>query len=207
MASEITPTDQVRAHYGKHLGLPIKEHTVHIPDFHFDIMTIPGAPYEEGKVVATVGLAKHIGQELLLACHSDQFHHELVTLLAVVGKEQAVSGARMIRGQVKGPAGPLVTWGTTEALYVRSPVCFGRDFEPLILADGSHVHFLWLVPIHVREAEWIAANDTEMWREGAVLRSKFLFEDLLLAQGPDLLDFSRPEMELEDSNVTGEKEI
>ncbi|WP_394842204.1 suppressor of fused domain protein [Pendulispora brunnea] len=189
----MTSTDDVRAHYEKLLGSATEEHRVNLGPLQFEILTIPGAPYADGTTVATLGLSKHIGQEFLLACHSDQLHAKHVSLLAIVAKEQLESGAGLRRGQVLGPAGPLVPGAATEALYVCPPAYFGPNFDPLILADGGHVHFFWLVPIHVREARWIAVNDTPNTKT-------FVFEDLLVAQDPDLLDFSRPELDLGDSN-------
>ncbi|MDQ0577190.1 suppressor of fused domain protein [Agromyces albus] len=67
---------------------------------------------------------------------------------------------------------------TTSALYVTAPVYFPDEFATVREA-GHDVVIAWLVPITTSEAEYVKAHGWER------------FEDVLVEQAPDLIDFSR----------------
>lgn len=89
----------------------------------------------------------------------------------------------LLRGSVIGPAGALVPGSELTALYVTMPSYFPVDFATYPSDDGD-IAIAWLVPITSNEANFVAKYGWDP------------FEDALVEQDPDLVDFHRPEMEL-----------
>jgi hypothetical protein len=85
------------------------------------------------------------------------------------------------RGEVFGPAGPLVPGSQMEAFYVASPVYFDDAFAECDEADGPIV-IVWLVPITAAEASYIRAVGWHRW------------EDELVVTDPDLTSLDRPSL-------------
>jgi len=117
-------------------------------------------------------------QELLMACWREQFHEDLPTLIAVVGRARAQEGRRLAWGEVLPPAGSLLPNTAMEAMYVSQPGYFDPALAK-IDGDGEPVRVRWLIPIHADEASWISERGHEA------------FEKLLVDRDPDLLDLDR----------------
>ncbi len=172
----------VHAHYKTTFGVPqrvdsYKRGSTTIDTIVFDSVPCPGA-----RMAITAGMAPVVGQELIVAGYDRFLNRDATRLLASVAEEVMTNGTPVRRGQIFGPAGPLLASTQLEALYACAPTYFPESLEPLTLGDRSHVHFLWLIPIARAEASWILANDT----------SALLFEDALEREDPDLLDLTRP---------------
>lgn len=80
-----------------------------------------------------------------------------------------------------GPAGALVPGSGLTALYVTMPSYFPRDFATFS-GDHGEVVIAWLVPISDREADYLSTHGWDA------------FEDRLVEQDPDLVNFHRPTM-------------
>jgi hypothetical protein len=171
----------VRSHYGGLLGRPSDVREVDLGDRKLEIALFADAPTKGAHTLATVGLASRFGQELLFFCYSRQLWRDAPRLLAAIGSEMLKGGAGLQRGQVLGPAGPIAPGSTLDAFYVCEPGYLPESFDPLVVADGSHVHFFWLLPIQKEESTWIATHDSE----------EFRFEQILEELDPDLLDLGR----------------
>lgn len=86
-----------------------------------------------------------------------------------------------LRGEVFGPAGPLVSGSQMEALYVASPVYFDDAFATCDGPDGP-IAIVWLVPITAPEALYIRAVGWDRW------------EEELVGSDPDLTSLDRPSL-------------
>jgi hypothetical protein len=137
---------------------------------------------------ATLGLGRYpllspttgrtIRQEFLLLASADLVNEPFPSLLQEVGEEAVRGGRAFLRGDLVGPRGPLIPKSHLEALYVTVPVYFPDEFATCDSADVPVV-IAWLVPVTVAEARYI---DSEGWEA---------FEDRLVEQDPDLVDFGR----------------
>jgi hypothetical protein len=151
----------------------------------FDHVPIGGVAY------ATIGLGrfparsrtsgKLVRLELLLLVHADQAAGPFPSILQQVASQTVLSGHALLRGDVLGPRGPLVSGSPLEALYVTAPVYFPDHFATAT-ERGDPVVIAWLVPVSRKEAEFIAD------------RGWSAFEDLLVEIDPDLTDMGRKSM-------------
>lgn len=149
---------------------------------------------EGATAYSTVGLRKHpmsspssgrmIRQELLLLGPQLGGEDVLAPVLfdiaaSVVGHQQPT-----LRGDVIGPAGPLIDGATVTALYATMPVYFSDEFATFKDPAGGAVAIVWLVPITSEEAQFARRMG---WQS---------LEDEMVSQDPDLLDYARDGMRL-----------
>lgn len=99
-------------------------------------------------------------------------------LLFQVASELIASGRGLLRGQVIGPRGPLFDSSPTTALYAAPPVYLPDGFAECDTGTTTIV-MTWLVPITDAEARYVRD------------RGWSAFEDVLVAEDPDLVDLSR----------------
>ncbi|MDP5228743.1 MULTISPECIES: suppressor of fused domain protein [Arthrobacter] len=159
----------------------------------FQIVQFASGSDEDSVGYATLGLSRHllesaasdrtIRQELLMLAPKKMKPDFPVGLLHQLGSMVLGTHKALLRGNVIGPANALVPGSELTALYVASPVYFPDEFATFTDDDGDVV-VAWLVPISTGEADFV-------WHHGWGA-----FEDLLLEQDPDLVDFDRPEMKL-----------
>ncbi|MET7685179.1 suppressor of fused domain protein [Streptomyces sp. NPDC005423] len=158
------------------------------------------ACFREGRLpgvqaFATIGLsraslehsasARHFHLELLACENANRttgYGHFPEVLEYVAGQLMA-SGQAILRGDVVPLPAPLPD-GTMTSLYAGLPVYFDNDFFSVTVENGSDVTIVWLIPITDQETAFIRAKG---WPA---------FEDLLVRQGPDLLDPVRPQLDL-----------
>jgi hypothetical protein len=107
---------------------------------------------------------KGIHHELLVIVDESQealFFPSILEQLAIMSID---SGHAFLRGQVVGPAGPIVPGSVMEAFYVAMPVYLPDSFATYSSGEGDVV-IAWLVPTSaaeaasVREAGWNAFED------------------------------------------------
>jgi hypothetical protein len=148
----------------------------------------PDTPWPGVTTLATLGLHRyHLGnpdrgglhQELLLHVAMDDKSAGAAGILFQVAGMMVERGNGLQRGQVLGPAGPLFGHGNLTALYVTAPLYLPDESE-VFRAAGQTVVIGWLVPITDTEAAYVRAQG---WQA---------FEELLVAQNPDLVDINRP---------------
>lgn len=148
------------------------------------LLRFDGQPCDGATTVVTSGLSDlehhRLHEELLLAVWSAEMSTDLSLALEFVARQLAEGREPLAYGDVIGPAGSLASGTEMAALYVAEPVYFTDGFAGFDAADGCRVRLRWLVPIHAGEARLIE-------RSGAAF-----FEELLIAQDPDLLSLQRP---------------
>jgi len=101
--------------------------------------------------------------------------------LLAVAHDLLDSHRALLRGEVVGPAGPIVPGSVLEAYYCAIPVYFSDSLATFRRTVPGTV-IVWLVPISHAEAHYV-------WQHGWSQ-----FEDLLVAHDPDLLDVMRPSL-------------
>ncbi|MBP9892777.1 MAG: suppressor of fused domain protein [Planctomycetes bacterium] len=158
----------------------------------FQVIQTEGGPNPEAQTICTLGLSnfrlasrqteKSIRHELLLLLRKNLEPSNLPALVQQVGLEALTRGSAYLRGEVLGPRTSLTENSTTAAFYVAQPVYFPDGFHSFTRDDGEQVVFAWLAPITTVEAKFIAKHGWEH------------FEDELLKQNPDLIDFNRSSM-------------
>lgn len=125
----------------------------------------------------------HIRQELLMLAPGSLTPDHVASLLLQVGASVIGTEQALLRGDVIGPAGPLVPGSELTALYATMPSYFPTEFATFS-GDHGKIVIAWLVPIADSEADFVSTYGWEA------------FEDRLVEQNPDLVDFHRPAMKL-----------
>jgi len=125
----------------------------------------------------------HIRQELLMLAPEALEPDRAASILLQVGEMAIGTERALLRGDVIGPAGALVSGSAMTALYVTMPSYFPDEFATYS-DDGGTVVIAWLVPITDSEADYVSSHGWDA------------FEDKLVEQDPDLVDFHRPAMML-----------
>ncbi|WP_102193367.1 suppressor of fused domain protein [Microbacterium aurantiacum] len=159
----------------------------------FQLVRFAGGSDTDSVGYATLGLSRQalsspdpgrsIRQELLVLAPEALKPDHVVSLLIQVGSMVIGTRRALRRGNVIGPAGPLVPGSDLTALYVTMPVYFPDEFATFA-GDEGDVLIAWLVPITTGEADFISRHGFDA------------FEDELVDQDPDLVDFRRSEMKL-----------
>jgi hypothetical protein len=151
---------------------------------------IEDCPAAGATAYVTLGLSDHIlhapsgrqyRQELLGASYARYADLRPEANLLTVAHDLLGEHRALLRGEVVGPRGPLVSGSPLEAYYCSLPVYFP---DALATFGGSvpATVFIWLVPISHAEAHYV-------WEHGWEK-----FEDLLVERDPDLLDLMRPSL-------------
>ncbi|MCB0918705.1 MAG: suppressor of fused domain protein [Actinobacteria bacterium] len=116
--------------------------------------------------------------ELLMMVQADQADGPFPAILQDLAGELLSSGHAILRGDVIGPRGPLISGSDMQALYAARPVYLPDEFATAY-EDGESVNIVWMVPITEDEAVFVADQG---WSA---------FEDLLVERDPELTDFNR----------------
>jgi len=174
----------IKKHYTKFLGRPAYQYDVPLEGY--GCMTVyecHNQPCDGAVTLATVGMSdlcpSHTLQELIFCAYREFISTDLVKLLGVVVKEIVGSDGPVGRGEVLGPAGPLLDSTPMEALYICPPTYYPKRFARLRI-DGSAISIVWLIPIHRSEAVYIYEYGYDK------------FESQLEELDPDLMDLRRP---------------
>lgn len=178
------------AHFERFLG-QIKRGWSVDPDgasMPFQIVQFSSGSDPDSVGYATLGLGRHqlasptsgrvIRHELLILAPRSLSPDRVVSLLYQLGSTTLSAHRSLVRGEVLGPADPLIPQSEMTALYVTAPAYFPDDFAVFKGADGDVV-MAWLVPISAQEADFVGRHGWEA------------FEDLLARHDPDLVDFAR----------------
>ena len=181
------------AHVESHLGPIVSGRrlpsTGHAPVF---VLRFDDQPHEGAVTYATLGLSDtplhqldniDIRQELLVSMWATEDDEEPSALLMSVAEDVMKRAHALARGDVLGPAGPILDGASTEALYATAPVYFEDSFH-VFRGSEQPTFFVWLVPITQDEARYIRNHGWDA------------FEDRLEADDPDLLDIRRSSIRL-----------
>jgi hypothetical protein len=144
-------------------------------------------PEEGVNTFVTTGLSDHI----LTISEDKSVRQELVFIADTSFKEESIASflltfsefilkkhQALLRGEVIGPANPVIPDTSMNAIYASIPVIFDDSFT-IFDAVSPPAVFVWLIPIYEQEAEFLHEQG---WEE---------FEDLLVEQNPDLFDLKR----------------
>jgi hypothetical protein len=122
-----------------------------------------------------------ITQELLFACRGEH-DHDVVGLLGVISEDVANRGRALERGEVIGPAGPIIQSSPLTSVVATLPVFLP---DSAVFYPGAPATMLvWLLPLSSGEAALARKLGSER------------FESMLdkMAQSADLYDLNRQEI-------------
>lgn len=185
-AEDISP---LPAHYELHLGEITRgwsdEKLVHgVQVVCFDRQPEPGV-----KTYATLGLSRHIvelpgsrrvRQELLISANESFSSDAVAGLVLSLAEHILRRGKALLRGEVIGPAGPVVAGSSLTAIYVTNPSPFDKSFTEFDSEPLATV-FAYVIPISEAEATLVRIRG---WR---------WFEEQLEQQNPDIWNLARVE--------------
>ena len=152
----------------------------------FQVVRYRGA-FEGSVAFSTLGLSRHVLRSrvslkslrcelIVMARDSGEW---IPRLLDQIGCEICLSAFAPLRGDVIGPRGRIADQFAMTSFYVSVPVWLPDEFACCELPNGEQVVFVWLIPVHSCETEFIEQYG---WQR---------FEDELEKQDPDLLDMQR----------------
>jgi hypothetical protein len=150
------------------------------------VVRFDGCPFKDAVTFSTLGLSRHllpqpsgteIRQELLFGCYSRYLPVQPETVPAAVAKIVLESHKALLRGQVIGPAGPIMAGASVSGFYCSAPSVYPD--EPAGF-EGPETVFVWLIPVTHDEIHYV-------WEHGWSA-----FEDLLVEKDPDVWDLERP---------------
>jgi hypothetical protein len=190
----MTKIEIVRQHYTRFWGKARASHAVKMGHGHMEIDEYGQQPCEGAVTLATVGLSdlggrtqprttRPLRQEFVFCCYESFMRPDVIALVAAVGEQLVASNDPLRRGDVLGPAGPILECSTMEALYACPPTYYQDEFAT-IAVNNLAIPVMWLIPIHRSEAAWIAKHGFSD------------FESHLEAADPDLMDLTRPPLRL-----------
>jgi hypothetical protein len=154
----------------------------------FQVLSFRGTPVPEATTIATAGLSGHIleqprgpkiRQEFVACTYHKNANEEFAGIIDHVGRQILLEHKALLRGEVLGPAGPIVPGSTLEALLCASPWYWEDDGFSRYSGLTPAVLIVWLVPISCDEANFIQNNGIDV------------FEDLIAKREPDLFDLGR----------------
>lgn len=174
----------MKEHLRAWLGEPVEVRRISLGQSGYvSILQVGDAPCKGAITMATAGLSKVINhrlhEELLFACWSDSPLGEMASILEFLVRQLAAGREPLMPGDVVGPAGPLVTGTSMEALYVCDPVYFQQGFSHFLSSSGCEIRLRWLVPIYANEARTVDSKGASA------------LDDMFVDQDPDLLSLQR----------------
>jgi hypothetical protein len=189
-------TSSFAAHLSAFLGPPVGCWPVD-PNGHrmpFQIRAFAGGPVRRVVTYATAGLWKkplagqepgaRVREELLLMVRDTPDAELLPGILLQVVAEALGEKRAWMPGDVIGPRGPLLPDAEAQALYVSAPSYLPDAFHLWRGPLGERVGVLWLVPITRAEAAFVRKHGSAA------------FEEVLVAEQPDLLNVMRTSVPL-----------
>ncbi|MBD8497389.1 suppressor of fused domain protein [Paenibacillus arenosi] len=155
----------------------------------FDVVKYCRGPFQGTVTYSTLGISHHklecsssnklIRHELFMITDEDFGENEVVQVLQQLGLEALQAHSPYLRGQVIGPRGIVFKGSSLEALYVSSPAYYPEEFHVYESGEELPIVQVWMIPITANEADYVLRYG---WSQ---------FEDILVEEDPDLIDFSR----------------
>lgn len=121
---------------------------------------------------------RKVRQELVFTAFSDISGEEISSLLLSLGNFVCNKGQAILRGDVIGPADPIIDSTSMNSIYASIPVLFDSSFA-VYEKTSPPIVLVWALPIYESEANFIKKQGWET------------FEDILESKDPDLWDLSR----------------
>lgn len=160
------------------------------PDGGLCVVRFPGEPWEGVSTFASIGLSdrplrssngRMFRQELLMGARDRFAASEVASTLLTFAQHLGANGRALLRGEVVGPAAPIVPGSPLNSLYASLPAVYDDRLWTLDTTEPTTV-FVWLIPLQEREAAFVRCEGWEA------------FEDMLEKADPDLFDLRRPEV-------------
>jgi hypothetical protein len=175
-------------HYEQHLGAIARGWSDEKRMHGIQVVRFEGRPEPGVDTYATLGLARHIvelpgsrsiRQELLISADASFSSDAVAGLVLSLAEHVLRRGRALLRGEVIGPAAPVIAGSTLTAVYVTNPSPFDPSLTEFVSEPPTV--FAFLIPIAETEARLVQERG---WR---------WFEDALERRDPDLWNLARTE--------------
>jgi suppressor of fused protein SUFU len=186
--SDPSQSPSLLAHVERWLGPIARGHIYDELQVH--VVQFNGCPFRDAVTYSTLGLSRHIlpqpfgtdiRLELLFGCYSRYIPLQPESVPAAVAKIVLESHKPLVRGQVIGPAGPIMAGASVDGFYCSSPSAYPDELAEFEGSEPVTV-FVWLIPITHDEIHYV-------WEHGWSA-----FEDLLVVHDPDVWNLERSSM-------------
>jgi antitoxin YqcF len=176
-------------HYEQHLGVVARGWSDEKRTHGVQIVCFENQPEPGVRTFATIGLGRHVvelpssrqvRQELLISANEVFSSDAIAGLVMSLAEHVLQRGNALLRGEVIGPAAPVVAGSTLAAIYVTNPSPFDKAFTEFVSEQPATV-FAYLVPVAEGEAVLVREKGW-LW-----------FEEQLEEQNPDIWDLARTE--------------
>ncbi|MBX3184234.1 MAG: suppressor of fused domain protein [Polyangiaceae bacterium] len=155
---------------------------------HIGVAEFPNQPQPGVMTYTTLGLSvnplpmareRTVRQELVVSAYQSFDPDNVASFLVTFAEYICAQSRALLRGDVVGPADPLIPGVRASAVYASIPVFFDDDFS--VYQDSSPPTVLvWLIPLPREDAEFVK---TQGWEP---------FEDMLESTAVDFWDLNRP---------------
>ncbi|HVZ45440.1 MAG TPA: suppressor of fused domain protein [Ramlibacter sp.] len=185
-----TDPSSLPAHYEKHLGEIARGWSDEDRMHGVQVVCFESQPEPGVRSYATLGLSEHVvdlpgarkvRQELLMSANDDVEPAAIAGLMLSIAEHVLRGGKALLRGDVLGPATPVVPGASTTAIYVTNPSPFDESLTHFESPSPPTV-FAYLVPITGTEAALVVGRG---WK---------WFEGQLEEQNPDIWNPARKEV-------------
>lgn len=176
-------------HYERHLGDIQRGWSDEKETHGVQIVSFERQPEPGVRTFATLGLGRHvvkqprsgsIRQELLISVNEAFSSDAVAGLLLSLAERVLVRHEALLRGEVIGPAAPVVAGSKLTAIYVTNPSPFDKSLTEFA-SEPPPLVFAYLVPIAEAEAVLVREKGCR-W-----------FEEQLERQNPDIWNLARTE--------------
>jgi hypothetical protein len=174
-------------HYEKHLGQIARGWSDEKRMHGIQVVSFERQPEPGVKTYATLGLSRHIvelphskeiRQELLLSANDSFPSASVAGLVLSLAEHVLRRGRALLRGEVVGPATPVISGSALTAIYVTNPSPFNDSLSEY-KCEYPPIVFAYLIPITTFESALIQKKGWN-W-----------FEEQLEEQNPDIWDLMR----------------
>jgi antitoxin YqcF len=174
-------------HYECELGQIVRGWSDNRETHGIQVVSFNSQPEPHVTTFATLGLSKHIfgkssdrqiRQEILISANDNFSPDKVAGLLLSIAEMVLKRETVLLRGEVIGPASPIIEGSRLDAIYVTNPSPFRNTLVNFSSALPSTI-FAYLVPITSIEASQILVKG---WR---------WFEHELEAENPDIWNLHR----------------
>lgn len=137
------------------------------------VARIHDQPDEGTSTFVTLGLSRHllvmtsgreVRQEFIFAARDRFESQQIASFLQTLAESVGQSHHALLRGDVVGPSDPLIPGIRLNAGYAAIPVLHDPRLRTFDRTDPATV-FVWIVPIHGEEADFVRRNGWETFEE------------------------------------------
>lgn len=172
-------------HLERHLGPIAEGWRGNAPPSTIQIVRFADRPEPGVSTYMTLGLSKillpasdsgPVTEELLVSAYDHVPRNELASFLMTFAEFVVEKNRALLRGDVVGPASPIVPGVAASAVYAAIPALFGDGFARFADATGP-IEIIWLIPMPAGEARWVKQHGWKAY-ESALMQTEVDFFDL-----------------------------